>query len=144
MVRVDLIIALGTPVYKMLWLIHGQSLCSIFFLFLLQNGSRRRTPGGVFLNLLKNTPSISEEQIKVKIKTFLTLKIQNNLTSTQPLASFSTNLHHLLCLKLTSFVIGSFEVKLGPFVKLCLLLYFPFRAKIKISFYGNFSCFLCT
>ncbi|XP_062943045.1 phosphorylated adapter RNA export protein [Cynocephalus volans] len=28
------------------------------------NGSRRRTPGGVFLNLLKNTPSISEEQIK--------------------------------------------------------------------------------
>nr|XP_044987869.1 phosphorylated adapter RNA export protein [Jaculus jaculus] len=30
----------------------------------IMNGSRRRTPGGVFLNLLKNTPSISEEQIK--------------------------------------------------------------------------------
>ncbi|KPP77841.1 phosphorylated adapter RNA export protein-like [Scleropages formosus] len=28
------------------------------------DGSRRRTPGGVFLNLLKNTPSISSEQIK--------------------------------------------------------------------------------
>uniref|UniRef100_A0A8C6RYS7 Phosphorylated adapter RNA export protein n=1 Tax=Nannospalax galili TaxID=1026970 RepID=A0A8C6RYS7_NANGA len=28
------------------------------------NRSRRRTPGGFFLNLLKNTPSISEEQIK--------------------------------------------------------------------------------
>ncbi|MBZ3888846.1 Phosphorylated adapter RNA export protein [Sciurus carolinensis] len=27
-------------------------------------GSQRRTPGGVFLNLLKNTPSISKEQIK--------------------------------------------------------------------------------
>ncbi|XP_030049426.1 phosphorylated adapter RNA export protein [Microcaecilia unicolor] len=32
-------------------------------LFIL-NGSRRRTPGGVYLNLLKNTPSITEEQIK--------------------------------------------------------------------------------
>ncbi|KAM8941415.1 phosphorylated adapter RNA export protein isoform 1-T1 [Lycaon pictus] len=31
----------------------------------IMNGSRRRTPGGVFLNLLKNTPSISEEQIKL-------------------------------------------------------------------------------
>lgn len=30
----------------------------------IMNGSRRRTPGGVFLNLLKNTPSVSEEQIK--------------------------------------------------------------------------------
>ncbi|XP_048212394.1 phosphorylated adapter RNA export protein [Perognathus longimembris pacificus] len=30
----------------------------------IMNGSRRRTPGGVFLNLLKNTPSISEEQVK--------------------------------------------------------------------------------
>uniref|UniRef100_A0A2K5CQF0 Phosphorylated adapter RNA export protein n=1 Tax=Aotus nancymaae TaxID=37293 RepID=A0A2K5CQF0_AOTNA len=30
----------------------------------IMNGSQRRTPGGVFLNLLKNTPSISEEQIK--------------------------------------------------------------------------------
>uniref|UniRef100_A0A8C6FNM6 Phosphorylated adapter RNA export protein n=1 Tax=Moschus moschiferus TaxID=68415 RepID=A0A8C6FNM6_MOSMO len=30
----------------------------------IMNGSRRRTPGGVFLNLLKNTPSISEEQLK--------------------------------------------------------------------------------
>ncbi|XP_051056745.1 phosphorylated adapter RNA export protein [Phodopus roborovskii] len=30
----------------------------------IMDGSRRRTPGGVFLNLLKNTPSISEEQIK--------------------------------------------------------------------------------
>ncbi|XP_025056196.1 phosphorylated adapter RNA export protein isoform X1 [Alligator sinensis] len=29
-----------------------------------KNGSRRRTPGGVYLNLLKNTPSIKEEQIK--------------------------------------------------------------------------------
>ncbi|NXU50142.1 PHAX protein, partial [Turnix velox] len=28
------------------------------------NGTRRRTPGGVYLNLLKNTPSIKEEQIK--------------------------------------------------------------------------------
>ncbi|KAM6223397.1 phosphorylated adapter RNA export protein [Rhynchocyon petersi] len=30
----------------------------------IMNGSRRRTPGGVFLNLLKNTPSVSEAQIK--------------------------------------------------------------------------------
>ncbi|KAI4882665.1 hypothetical protein NFI96_014653, partial [Prochilodus magdalenae] len=28
------------------------------------DGSRRRTPGGVYLNLLKNTPSISHDQIK--------------------------------------------------------------------------------
>ncbi|XP_023701050.1 phosphorylated adapter RNA export protein [Paramormyrops kingsleyae] len=28
------------------------------------DGSRRRTPGGVYLNLLKHTPSISSEQIK--------------------------------------------------------------------------------
>ncbi|NXO05310.1 PHAX protein, partial [Rhinopomastus cyanomelas] len=28
------------------------------------SGTRRRTPGGVYLNLLKNTPSIKEEQIK--------------------------------------------------------------------------------
>uniref|UniRef100_G1N761 Phosphorylated adapter RNA export protein n=1 Tax=Meleagris gallopavo TaxID=9103 RepID=G1N761_MELGA len=28
------------------------------------NGTRRRTPGGVYLNLLKNTPSIKEEHIK--------------------------------------------------------------------------------
>ncbi|XP_030625192.1 phosphorylated adapter RNA export protein isoform X2 [Chanos chanos] len=28
------------------------------------DGSRRRTPGGVYLNLLKNTPSISQEQVK--------------------------------------------------------------------------------
>ncbi|NXH11467.1 PHAX protein, partial [Bucco capensis] len=28
------------------------------------NGTRRRTPGGVYLNLLKNTPSIKEQQIK--------------------------------------------------------------------------------
>uniref|UniRef100_A0A6J0TJ84 Phosphorylated adapter RNA export protein n=1 Tax=Pogona vitticeps TaxID=103695 RepID=A0A6J0TJ84_9SAUR len=28
------------------------------------NGTRRRTPGGVYLNLLKNTPSITGEQIK--------------------------------------------------------------------------------
>lgn len=28
------------------------------------DGSRRRTPGGVYLNLLKNTPSISKSQIK--------------------------------------------------------------------------------
>ncbi|XP_043823909.1 phosphorylated adapter RNA export protein isoform X2 [Dromiciops gliroides] len=31
---------------------------------LIMNGSRRRTPGGVYLNLLKNTPSITEGQIK--------------------------------------------------------------------------------
>ncbi|XP_056680668.1 phosphorylated adapter RNA export protein isoform X2 [Monodelphis domestica] len=31
---------------------------------LIMNGSRRRTPGGVYLNLLKNTPSINEGQIK--------------------------------------------------------------------------------
>uniref|UniRef100_A0A673JNL3 Phosphorylated adapter RNA export protein n=1 Tax=Sinocyclocheilus rhinocerous TaxID=307959 RepID=A0A673JNL3_9TELE len=30
----------------------------------LQDGSRRRTPGGVYLNLLKNTPSISDGQVK--------------------------------------------------------------------------------
>ncbi|XP_008938463.1 PREDICTED: phosphorylated adapter RNA export protein, partial [Merops nubicus] len=30
----------------------------------IMNGSRRRTPGGVYLNLLKNTPSINEQQIK--------------------------------------------------------------------------------
>ncbi|XP_029475279.1 phosphorylated adapter RNA export protein [Rhinatrema bivittatum] len=30
----------------------------------IMNGSRRRTPGGVYLNLLKNTPSITEKQIK--------------------------------------------------------------------------------
>ncbi|KAE8635493.1 hypothetical protein XENTR_v10002642 [Xenopus tropicalis] len=34
-------------------------------LFIL-NGSRRRTPGGVYLNLLKNTPSITSDQVKVK------------------------------------------------------------------------------
>ncbi|XP_026884272.2 phosphorylated adapter RNA export protein [Electrophorus electricus] len=28
------------------------------------DGSRRRTPGGVYLNLLKNTPSISHEEVK--------------------------------------------------------------------------------
>ncbi|MBN3318390.1 PHAX protein, partial [Atractosteus spatula] len=28
------------------------------------DGSRRRTPGGVYLNLLKNTPSISSDQVK--------------------------------------------------------------------------------
>ncbi|XP_054034647.1 phosphorylated adapter RNA export protein [Dryobates pubescens] len=28
------------------------------------NGTRRRTPGGVYLNLLKNTPSVTEQQIK--------------------------------------------------------------------------------
>ncbi|TTF71936.1 Phosphorylated adapter RNA export protein [Bagarius yarrelli] len=28
------------------------------------DGSRRRTPGGVYLNLLKNTPSITEDQVK--------------------------------------------------------------------------------
>nr|XP_028605357.1 phosphorylated adapter RNA export protein isoform X1 [Podarcis muralis]XP_028605358.1 phosphorylated adapter RNA export protein isoform X2 [Podarcis muralis] len=28
------------------------------------NGTRRRTPGGVYLNLLKNTPSVTGEQIK--------------------------------------------------------------------------------
>ncbi|XP_076140479.1 phosphorylated adapter RNA export protein [Alosa pseudoharengus] len=28
------------------------------------DGSRRRTPGGVYLNLLKNTPSITHEQVK--------------------------------------------------------------------------------
>uniref|UniRef100_A0A1A7Z1F3 Phosphorylated adapter RNA export protein n=1 Tax=Iconisemion striatum TaxID=60296 RepID=A0A1A7Z1F3_9TELE len=28
------------------------------------DGSRRRTPGGVFLNLLKNTPSVSKSQIR--------------------------------------------------------------------------------
>ncbi|XP_030006410.1 phosphorylated adapter RNA export protein [Sphaeramia orbicularis] len=28
------------------------------------DGSRRRTPGGVYLNLLKNTPSVSKSQIK--------------------------------------------------------------------------------
>ncbi|XP_053501187.1 phosphorylated adapter RNA export protein [Ictalurus furcatus] len=28
------------------------------------DGSRRRTPGGVYLNLLKNTPSISHDQVK--------------------------------------------------------------------------------
>ncbi|XP_027029522.1 phosphorylated adapter RNA export protein isoform X1 [Tachysurus fulvidraco] len=28
------------------------------------DGSRRRTPGGVYLNLLKNTPSITQDQIK--------------------------------------------------------------------------------
>ncbi|XP_053557601.1 phosphorylated adapter RNA export protein [Bombina bombina] len=32
-------------------------------LFIL-NGSRRRTPGGVYLNLLKNTPSITSDQVK--------------------------------------------------------------------------------
>ncbi|XP_075788038.1 phosphorylated adapter RNA export protein isoform X1 [Pelodiscus sinensis] len=30
----------------------------------IMNGSRRRTPGGVYLNLLKNTPSITGEKIK--------------------------------------------------------------------------------
>uniref|UniRef100_A0A8C1Z4B6 Phosphorylated adapter RNA export protein n=1 Tax=Cyprinus carpio TaxID=7962 RepID=A0A8C1Z4B6_CYPCA len=38
---------------------------SIFVcLSFLQDGSRRRTPGGVYLNLLKNTPSISDGQVK--------------------------------------------------------------------------------
>lgn len=39
----------------------------LFFSFSVKNGTRRRTPGGVYLNLLKNTPSIKEEQIKVKL-----------------------------------------------------------------------------
>ncbi|XP_063820306.1 phosphorylated adapter RNA export protein [Pseudophryne corroboree] len=30
----------------------------------IMNGSRRRTPGGVYLNLLKNTPSITSDQVK--------------------------------------------------------------------------------
>ncbi|KAM8961766.1 phosphorylated adapter RNA export protein [Pelodytes ibericus] len=30
----------------------------------IMNGSRRRTPGGVYLNLLKSTPSISSDQVK--------------------------------------------------------------------------------
>ncbi|KAM4709269.1 phosphorylated adapter RNA export protein [Discoglossus pictus] len=30
----------------------------------IMNGSRRRTPGGVYLNLLKSTPSITTEQVK--------------------------------------------------------------------------------
>ncbi|XP_053329819.1 phosphorylated adapter RNA export protein [Spea bombifrons] len=30
----------------------------------IMNGSRRRTPGGVYFNLLKNTPSITSEQVK--------------------------------------------------------------------------------
>ncbi|XP_062985541.1 phosphorylated adapter RNA export protein [Elgaria multicarinata webbii] len=30
----------------------------------IMNGTRRRTPGGVYLNLLKNTPSVTGEQIK--------------------------------------------------------------------------------
>ncbi|NXW38385.1 PHAX protein, partial [Phaetusa simplex] len=41
--------------YRLLLLIHS---------FPIKNGTRRRTPGGVYLNLLKNTPSIKEEQIK--------------------------------------------------------------------------------
>ncbi|XP_015666645.1 phosphorylated adapter RNA export protein isoform X3 [Protobothrops mucrosquamatus] len=32
---------------------------------LIMDGSRRRTPGGVYINLLKNTPCITSEQIKV-------------------------------------------------------------------------------
>ncbi|XP_018094107.1 phosphorylated adaptor for RNA export S homeolog isoform X1 [Xenopus laevis] len=30
----------------------------------IMNGTRRRTPGGVYLNLLKNTPSITSDQVK--------------------------------------------------------------------------------
>lgn len=126
---------LGTSLFKRCLGHSWEESNSIFFPFLLQNGSRRRTPGGVFLNLLKNTPSISEEQIKVK----MTFKIHDNLTSTQPLASFSTHLHHLLCLKLTNFVV-SCQVKFMLFVKLCLF-FFPFRAKMH-SLFHSFLCLL--
>lgn len=122
--------------------VHGGICAACVFCLFLQNGSRRRTPGGVFLNLLKNTPSISEEQIKVKMIMFLTFKIHNNQTSIQPLASFSTNLYQLLCLKLANFVTAPFQVKLVPFIKLCLLFFFSFRAKIKISFMKTFPNFL--
>lgn len=42
-------------------------LLSLIHSFPIKNGTRRRTPGGVYLNLLKNTPSVKEEQIKVKL-----------------------------------------------------------------------------
>ncbi|KAL0149770.1 hypothetical protein M9458_054960 [Cirrhinus mrigala] len=35
------------------------------------DGSRRRTPGGVYLNLLKNTASISDGQVKVRRRPFV-------------------------------------------------------------------------
>ncbi|KAM3847641.1 phosphorylated adapter RNA export protein isoform 2-T4 [Vipera latastei] len=33
---------------------------------LIMDGSRRRTPGGVYINLLKNTPCITSEQIEIR------------------------------------------------------------------------------
>lgn len=41
----------------------------------IMNGSRRRTPGGVFLNLLK-TLLVS---VRNKLRTFSTLKIKRNM-----------------------------------------------------------------
>lgn len=123
-IRVDLIISLGTYLFKRCFqTIHRKSLYSILFCFFSQNGSRRRTPGGVFLNLLKNTPSISEEQIKVKIIVSLTFKIYHNFISFfSPTISFLLgfqlhillNPHHVFCLKLTNSVIVSFQVKRMP------------------------------
>lgn len=112
-VRADLITS-GTSLFRELWPL-GEESATCFCLFL-QNGSRRRTPGGVFLNLLKNTPSITEEQIKVKMIMFLSFKIHNNQTSAQPPTAFSTNLYQLLRLKSANFVTAPFRVKLVPFV----------------------------
>ncbi|NXS43540.1 PHAX protein, partial [Balaeniceps rex] len=44
--------------------IYVLSFLLLIYSFPIKNGTRRRTPGGVYLNLLKNTPSIKEEQIK--------------------------------------------------------------------------------
>ncbi|GCB80431.1 hypothetical protein scyTo_0017174, partial [Scyliorhinus torazame] len=38
--------------------------CVLQYLSSTQDGSRRRTPGGVYLQLLKNTPSITQDQLK--------------------------------------------------------------------------------
>ena len=68
----------------------------------------------------------------------LTFKINHNLTATQPLASFSIDLYYLLCLTLTDFFSRSFQVKLEPLIKLCLLFFSPFRAKVMIPFMAIF------
>ena len=35
----------------------------MFCTYLLQNGTRRRTPGGVYIQLVKSDPDISKEQL---------------------------------------------------------------------------------
>ncbi|KAK7896871.1 hypothetical protein WMY93_022196 [Mugilogobius chulae] len=57
------------------------------------DGSRRRTPGGVYLNLLKNTPSVSKSQLK---KIFL----EENKQDTKSKKSAQKRRRHLVAKKM--------------------------------------------